>query len=191
MNGNLAYQEEIREELLNGKIVAMSPRPSTNHSRIASNIFLLFANYLRGHKCSPFVDGVDVYLTEDDTVIPDMMIVCDPEKIKGDGIHGAPDLVVEVLSPSTANRDRGYKKDLYARCGVQEYWIVSPTEKSVEVYHLDGSDLTLHDVYSVYPDWMLKKMKEDEREAVITRFKCSLYDDLEIALDDVFSGLLP
>lgn len=137
------------------------------------------------------MDGVDVYLTEDDTVIPDMMIVCDPEKIKGDGIHGAPDLVVEVLSPSTANRDRGYKKDLYARCGVQEYWIVSPTEKSVEVYHLDGSDLTLHDVYSVYPDWMLKKMKEDEREAVITRFKCSLYDDLEIALDDVFSGLLP
>lgn len=191
MNGNLAYQEEIREELLNGKIVAMSPRPSTNHSRIAGNIFWIFRSYLDKKRCTPFADGVDLHLTENDTVIPDMMIVCDQDKIKGDGVYGAPDLVVEVLSPSTASRDRGYKKDLYARCGVREYWIVSPTEKSVEVYRLDGSDLTLYDVYSVYPDWMLKKMKEDERAAVVTRFKCSLYDDLEIALDDVFSGLLP
>lgn len=120
-----------------------------------------------------------------------MMTVCDRDKIKGDGIHGAPDLVVEVLSPSTTSRDRGYKKDLYARCGVREYWIVSPSEKSVEVYRLKDADLALYDVYSVYPDWMLKKMKEDERAAVVTRFKCSLYDDLEIALDDIFSGLLP
>lgn len=99
--------------------------------------------------------------------------------------------MAEVLSPSTTSRDRGYKKDLYARCGVREYWIVSPSEKSVEVYRMDGADLVLHDVYSVYPDWMLSKMKEEERAAVVTRFKCSLYDDLEIAPDDVFSGPLP
>ena len=56
---------------------------------------------------------------------------------------------------------------------------------------MDGADLVLHDVYSVYPDWMLSKMKEEERAAVVTRFKCSLYDDPELALDDVFSGLPP
>lgn len=191
MNGNLAYQDEIREELLDGKIVAMSPRPSTNHSRIAGNIFWIFRSYLNKKHCTPFADGVDLHLTENDTVIPDMMIVCDQNKIKGDGVYGAPDLVAEVLSPSTTSRDRGYKKDLYARCGVREYWIVSPSEKSVEVYRLKDADLSLYDVYSVYPDWMLKKMKEEEREAVVTQFQCSLYDDLDISLDDIFSGLVP
>lgn len=135
--------------------------------------------------------GTDLYLSEHDRFIPDMMIVCDRDKIKSDGVHGAPDLVVEVLSPSTTSRDRGYKKDLYARCGVREYWIVSPSEKSVEVYQLKDADLALYDVYSVYPDWMLKKMKEEERAAVVTQFQCSLYDDLDISLDDIFSGLVP
>lgn len=69
--------------------------------------------------------------------------------------------------------------------------IVSPSEKSVEVCRLDGADLSLYDVYSVYPDWMLKKMKEEERAAVVMQFQCSLYDDLDISLDDIFSGLVP
>jgi len=186
MNSNLAYQEEIREERIDGKIVAMSPRPAWNHNRIASNIFYLFESYLRRKKCTPIVDGVDLYLSEDDWFIPDFMIVCDPDKIKSDGVHGAPDLVVEILSPSTAKRDKGYKKDVYARAGVKEYWIVSPGDKSIEQYFLKDGQFILHEIYTVYPDYILKKMNEEERAAVVTEFKCSLYDDLIISLEDIF-----
>ena len=125
MNGNLAYQEEFREELLNGEFVAMSPRPTFNHNRVAFNIAVLFENRLKNSTCTAIVDGVDLYLTEKDRFVPDMMVVCDRDKIRNDGVHGAPDLVVEVLSPRTANRDRGYKMELYAKSGVREYWLVS------------------------------------------------------------------
>lgn len=190
MSNNLAYQDELREEIINGKVVAMSPRPSFNHNRISSNVFRIFANYLEGKTCTPIADGMDLYLSEDDVFVPDMMVVCDRSKIQWDGVHGAPDLVVEVLSPSTANRDRGYKMDAYARHGVKEYWIVSPESKSVEVYRADGARLVFHVAYSVHPDWMLEGMKPEERAAVVTHFKCSLYDDLDISLDDIFNGML-
>lgn len=186
MNTNLAYQEEQWEELVGGKVVAMSPRPSVNHNRVASNVFWLFENYLRKKKCTPFADGTDLYLTEQDRYIPDVMVVCDPDKIKDDGVHGAPDLVVEVLSPGTAKNDKTHKKDIYARCGVREYWLVSPSDKFLEVYRNDGTDFVLHDVYTLHPDWMLARMSEEERSSVVTHFKCSLFDDLEIALEDIF-----
>ena len=183
---NTVLKETVWEELIGGKIVAMSPRPTTDHNITAFNIAMIFGEYLRGKKCTPFPDGTDLYLTEDDQFIPDGMIVCDPDKIKNDGVHGAPDLVVEVLSPSTARYDRGRKKDVYEQCGVKEYWIVSATDKSVEQYILENGRYRLHQVYSVYPDWMLAKMKPEERAEVITEFRCSLYDDLTISLDDIF-----
>ena len=190
MNDHLAYQEETWEETIDGRPIAMSPRPSFSHNRIAGNLHALFWNYLRGHTCTPIMDGTDLYLTEKDRFIPDMMVVCDRNKIKEKGVYGAPDLVVEVLSPGTAKRDRGYKKDAYARAGVREYWLVSPAEKSVEVYLQSGGALDLHEVYSIFPEALLDKMTEEERAAIPMKFKCSLYDDFEIALEDIFSGLL-
>lgn len=190
MNNSLAYQDDFaakrREELIDGKPVIMSPRPAVNHNRIAFNIAVLFDHYLKGKKCTPFSDGVDLYLDDNNRFVPDMMVVCDPDKIKPDGIYGAPDLVVEVLSPSTMRNDKTRKKDVYARCGVQEYWLVSPNEKSVEIYRADGSELILYDIYTLYPDWQLAQMSEEERAAVETHFKCSLFDDLDISLEDVF-----
>ena len=183
MSGNLAYQEERREELIGGKPVMMSPRPSFNHNQISYNIPRLFGNYLYGKKCTPIADGMDLYLDEDNQFVPDFMVVCDPDKIKPDGIHGSPDLVVEVLSPSTARNDKTQKK---ARCGVREYWLVSPDDKFVEIYRTDGTDFVLHDIYTLYPDWQLAQMSEEERAAVVTHFKCSLFDDLDISLEDIF-----
>ena len=73
---NLAYQEEYKEEILNGEIVLMSPSPTVNHNRIIGNIYRIFSNFLCGKQCEAFADGVDLYLSEKDRVIPDMMVVC-------------------------------------------------------------------------------------------------------------------
>ena len=135
MNENLAYQEAPRMELLNGKIVMMSS-PSVNHNIISFNIARIFSDYLAGKNCMAFHDGVDVYLTNQDRVIPDAMIVCNKNIIQMDGVHGAPDLIVEVLSPSTSKNDRGYKRDLYEKSGVKEYWIIDPLTRSIEAYLL-------------------------------------------------------
>lgn len=191
MRDNLAYQEEPWEELIHGEVVAMSPRPKFNHNRVAFRIAHLFENYLRGKGCTVIADGTDLYLTDEDRFVPDMMVVCDRDKIQENGVHGAPDLVVEVLSHSTANRDRGYKKDAYAKSGVREYWIVNPGDRSVEVYLSREGDLAFDHVYSLYPDSVLEGMTEEERAALETHFKCSLYDDFDISLEEIFSGLLP
>lgn len=191
MDENLAYHEEPWEELINGQVVAMSPRPRYNHNHVAGNIYRIFANYLHKRKCTPIMDGTDLYLTDKDRYVPDFMVVCDRNKIQDDGVHGAPDLVVEVLSPTTAKNDRKHKKHVYETCGVKEYWLVSPAEKTVEQYFLEEHELVLHEVYAIHPDYMLAKMTREERLAIPTQFKCSLFDELDIPLDDIFYGLLP
>ena len=191
MNGNLAYlQNDVWEELIDGKVIAMSPRPTTDHYHVSFNIAYIFTTYLRGKRCTPFGDGVDLYLTETDRFIPDGMVVCDTEKIKRDGVHGAPDLVVEVLSPSTAKHDRGRKKQVYEQCGVSEYWIVDPANKTLEQYLLQQGAFTLHEVYAIYPDYMLDKMTEEERAALPASFRCSLFEDLDFVLEDIFDRVL-
>ena len=186
MNDNLAYRENRRVEKIAGEVVAMSPSPRWNHMAVSGNIYKIFANYLSGKKCTPIQDGFDLYLDDENQFVPDFMVVCDTDKIKPDGVHGAPDLVVEVLSPSTAKNDKGYKMEAYARFGVKEYWIVNPADKSVDIYTLKGSSFSLHDVLTVRPEWELNKMSEEERASLVTKFKCSLFDDLEISLEDIF-----
>jgi Uma2 family endonuclease len=180
------YKIDQKEELIGGRMVAMSPTAS-NHNRISRNILGIFWNYLQGKTCEPFGDGELVYLTEEDEFIPDFMVVCDPDKIKFDGIHGAPDLVVEILSPSTAKVDRTHKKDVYAKSGVREYWTVSPNDKIIDVFRSNGQgEFVFHDTYTFFADWELKRMTEEERQAVVTHFNCCLYDDFDIYLDDIF-----
>ncbi len=186
MNGNLAYQEEPREELLGGRIYMMSS-PTVNHSQIASNIYYAFRSYLKGKTCRPFNDGVDVYLTENDRVIPDAMIVCNKNIIRLDGIHGAPDLIVEVLSPGTAKNDRGYKKNLYETAGVKEYWIVDPISHSIEVYILANGKFVLDEVYALYPAGA--GVTDEEREETKKEIQVSLYNDFCISLEEIFKDL--
>lgn len=184
MNTNLAYQEEPREELLHGEIYMMSS-PSVNHNRVASHIFNAFFNYLKGKPCEAFADGTDVYLTDDDRVIPDAMIICNKGIIRTDGIHGAPDLVVEVLSPGTSKNDRGYKKDLYEDTGVKEYWIVDVKSRSIEAYLLTDGKYRLDGVYQLPTD----DMTEREREACTGTIPVSLYNGFSIPLEEIFYNL--
>ena len=191
MNDNLAYKPAPRAELLAGQAVAMSPSPTVNHNRIAFNVAWLFRTHLDKKRCEVLADGTDLYLDEDNIFIPDMMVVCDPAKVRWNGVYGAPDLVVEVLSPGTAKHDRGYKKEAYQRCGVREYWIISPNEKTVEQYLLRDGGYELHAVHTLYPAWMLDQMTEEEKAEAPDHFQCSLFDDLDIALADIFNGMLP
>ena len=176
-------------EIIVGKQVMMIPRPSVSHNAIVMNVTRIFSTFLRGKRCRVFVDGVDVHLDEENTVAPDVLIVCDKGKIKYDGIHGAPDLVVEVLSPSTQKYDRTTKKALYERFGVKELWLVDPLSKSIEVFHLRDGRLELDDVRTVIPDYELADMDEDEKRDALLPVKVSLYDDLLVDVAEVFEDV--
>lgn len=173
MSDNLAYvndQEETKTELINGKIFMMSPRPRLEHGTVCTNIASEFRHYLKGKTCRAYCDGVDVFINEKNRFIPDVMIVCDPNIRKKDGIHGAPDLVVEVLSPSTAHNDRFRKKEIYAKAGVKEYWIVDPLNCIIEVYLNQNNDLVLDRLYNT-----------DD-----TEIKVTVCDNLIVKLEDIF-----
>lgn len=114
MNDNITRQpdwDERPDELIGGKLVMMAS-PSPFHNWVAGNIYAIFHRYLKGKQCSPFGDNTKVFLSKTDHFIPDAMIVCDADKVKYNGIHGAPDLVVEVLPPLRQNVTKRKKKTL-------------------------------------------------------------------------------
>ena len=155
--------EKERFELIDGKVVLMSPRPRINHARISGAIYFAFARYLQGKRCEPFCDGVDVYLDEKNHFIPDVMIVCNPDQVKETHIEGAPALVVEVLSVSTQFRDRGVKMHAYAAAGVQEYWLVNPNDKSIEVYLNHEGTFVLDNIYN----WFTEEQRQENDAAPV------------------------
>ena len=126
---NYDYQPKIkinesrRYEIHDGKIYFMAGT-SMGHNEITGNVFNIFKNYLKGKKCRVYGENANVIFKKGfRRFMPDIKIVCDPKKIKKDGIYGAPVLILEVLSPSTAATDKGYKKKLYEKHGVAEYWL--------------------------------------------------------------------
>ena len=132
---------------------------------------------------------MDLYLTEKDRFVPDVMVICDRSKIKNDGIHGAPDLVVEVLSPSSIKRDRVYKKRIYEQCGVREYWIVNPMDKTVEVYLLADDAFQLSEIYCLPPDYWWNRAEEKDRAQIHKEITPSIFPGLTVTLEDVFENV--
>lgn len=136
-----------RWELIDGVACAMAPAPNTIHQRILRNLILQIGNSLEDKPCELLFAPVDVLLPEADeadadvrTVVqPDLLVVCDRIKITKTGVRGAPDLVIEILSPSTARKDQVAKFYLYEKHGVREYWIVHPEEQFVTIFLL-GED---------------------------------------------------
>ena len=180
-------KENPRYELIRGEEKLLA-QPATPHASVAKNIAFLLQSYLRGKRCKLFGE-VDVFFDENNHFIPDLLVVCDPQKIKYNGIHGAPELIVEILSPGTAKNDRTSKKDVYEAFGVREYWLVNPKDKSVEVYHLLNGKFILDDIYHDYSeeDWDL--LTEKEKAAQKFKVKVSLYDDLEIDVKEIFEDI--
>ena len=142
----LTWEENERIEIIDGEAVMMAP-PSSVHQEIVAELTRQFGNYLEGKRCKVYPAPFGVRLFErdgeapedvDTMVEPDLSVVCDRSKIDKYGCKGAPDLVVEILSPSSLRHDRFVKLGLYQRAGVREYWIVDPEYKSVQVFAQDG-----------------------------------------------------
>jgi len=154
-NDLLGWEENELFEIINGELFLMAT-PSTTHQMISGEIFRQIANYLAGKKCkvisAPF--SVRLFEQDDDTpedvdtvVEPDISIICDMDKLDTHGCKGAPDMVVEILSPSSLRHDRLVKLNLYQKAKVREYWIIDPENKAVQVFLHDGDFLRIFEEY--------------------------------------------
>ena len=147
----LTWNDGQRWELINGEAyllqgpVGLAPAPNRLHQELSGALFYQFFAYLKDKPCKVYDAPFDVRLSSEtqasdnytDTVVqPDIVVVCDKTKLDDRGCNGAPDLVIEILSPSTAAVDFKIKFDLYQRFGVLEYWIVHPAEKTLMVFKL-------------------------------------------------------
>ena len=138
--------EGERYELIHGEAFAMAA-PNTKHQAILTELLSRFHEYLRGKPCRVFPSPYDVRLfyeddESDDTVVqPDIMVICDKAKIGPEGCHGAPDLIIEILSPSNTAIEMERKFKLYRQAGVREYWIVDPENNGLTVYCFKGGEI--------------------------------------------------
>jgi Uma2 family endonuclease len=178
----LSWSDDERWELIGGQAYNMSPAPTIKHQSIAGEFYSQLNQKLKGKPCFSFVAPVDVVLSADDVVQPDVLVVCDPAKITERNIQGAPDLVVEVLSPGTALKDMREKKLLYERSGVREYVVIDPLEEYVQRFclqndgHYGSSDvfgpsevLPLRSLPEIeIPLWEIFEMNPPEAETGLT-----------------------
>lgn len=162
------FEDEKRYELINGELYLMSS-PTTLHQKIVGEIYAQLHNYLKGKKCQAFVSPLDVCLSgvknpkkEYNVVQPDILVVCDENKItKNMGIQGAPDLIIEVLSPTSKKHDTFVKYNLYQYYGVKEYWIVDEEVGVIYQYIINEKNIyTLPKTYEITEDIKVNILKD-------------------------------
>jgi len=137
------WDDDVRYELIEGVAYVMGA-PTANHQETLMEFAMQFRTHLKGKQCRLLIAPFDVRLnaeSHDNTVVqPDIVVICDSSKIRGIGgksCVGAPDLVIEILSPSTATLDKSIKRLVYEKSGVREYWIVNLNKKFVDVFILE------------------------------------------------------
>jgi Uma2 family endonuclease len=174
----LGWPADERFELVDGAPYAMSPAPRRRHQEIGGALFSQLYTALKESGCHVFIAPFDVKLSPDEmdeapTVVqPDITVTCDDSKLTEQGMSGAPDLIIEIVSPDSGLADRGRKFDLYRRYGVREYWIADQEEQLVEVY-------------------LLTPEKEYRRAGVYgptQTLSCSVVDNVNVDLSEVFRG---
>lgn len=177
-NEYLKLNVEEAVELIRGKLFRMSPAPKPIHQEICINIQSVIWSYFKNKTCKVYPAPFDVVLpvrnenklSSTTVVQPDICVICDLSKIEESGCVGAPNLIVEILSSSTANKDLNDKYSIYQEVGVKEYWIVMPKEQLVEVFYLEKEKYRLLRVYT--------------SNEIITS---ELFPDLRIDLKEVFT----
>ncbi len=159
-----ALPDGERAELIDGKIYYMAP-PSRTHQRISGKLFQVIANYIdsKGGKCEIYCAPFAVFLNNDDInyIEPDISVICDLSKIDDKGCHGAPDWIIEIVSPGNKPMDYFTKLFKYQTAGVREYWIVDPTKELIMVYRFEKETMEEYsfgeDVPAgIYGDFSLK-----------------------------------
>jgi Uma2 family endonuclease len=174
--------DDKRREVINGVIYLMSPAPNRNHQEISGGLFNMFYNYLKGKQCKVYDAPFDVRLpkegetkdTASNVVQPDILVVCDKNKLDRRGCFGSPDLIIEILSPYTGKRDMTDKYNLYQEHGVLEYWIVDPTHQLIDRFSLDKDT---------------GKYKQGERFYRDETITPVIFPDFTITLDEIFPPL--
>ena len=182
----LLNEEYRKQEKMNGVVYDMSPAPEYRHGIINGNIYAKIKNKLKDTLCLVFMENLDFRYqpdVNDDYVCPDIMIVCDRKHLKGSFYSGVPRFIVETLSPSTSKRDKTDKKVAYEKAGVEEYWIVSPQGKSVEIYYLEDGK------YVLKQDYILQGDKEEEDYNAETEIVLRGFPHIKMKLEEIFEGL--
>lgn len=163
------WDDDKRWEIIGGEAFLMAS-PTSRHQHVTGELFRQMANHLNGKPCKVFISPLDVVLSEEDVLQPDVLVVCNSSQIKRTHIEGAPTLCIEVVSADSGLRDRMRKLALYARSGVKEYWLVTPWPSMVDVLLLDGQGYRVQQVFG----------KEDE-------LRSPTFPELKIVLGDVFN----
>jgi len=185
---NMGFTEEKwrKDEKIDGVIYNMSPAPSFQHGVVNGNIYSIIKKKLKDSLCLIFMENLDFCYhpdINDDYLCPDIMVVCDRKYLKGGSYRGTPKFIAETLSPSTAKKDRTIKKGIYENAGVEEYWIVSPRGKSVEIYYLmDGK-------YALEHSYILQEDKEEEDYNAETMISLKVFPHITMQLQEIFEGL--
>ena len=156
----LTWKDDKRRELFDGFIKLMTPAPSRRHQGLSANLTRIIGNFLYQKECKMYYAPSDVRFPKDkkdkndkaiSTVVqPDIYVVCDLSKLDDRGCLGAPDLIIEIVSPSNTRRDAKDKFEIYQHYGVREYWMVNPVEEYVNVFLLDENGK--YQVVGVYAD---------------------------------------
>ncbi|MBQ8781525.1 MAG: Uma2 family endonuclease [Oscillospiraceae bacterium] len=143
---------EHPRELINGYIYDMSPSPNIAHQRLSGEVFYSIREHIRKNngRCEVFSAPTDVKLDSNTIVIPDIFVVCDPGKLDEQKCNGAPDWVIEIVSPSNASRDYADKLKIYRSAGVREYWIIDPMNEKIVAYRFETTSVV--EVYTFDDD---------------------------------------
>lgn len=175
-----SWPNDERWELIDGAAYDMSPAPSSRHQSISSILHNSLFNFLKNKPCKTFAAPFDVMLPEfpmgneneiDTIVQPDISVICDSSKIIEKGCLGAPDLIIEILSPSTSKKDLNEKFQLYEKHGVKEYWIVDPGNKYIRVFQLltDNKKVQKYDDGTLTPPANWREDKNTIAESVVLK----------------------
>lgn len=166
-----ALPDGQRAELIDGRFYMMAP-PKRTHQKLLNYLNYEICNYIngKGGSCEVYPAPFAVFLNQDNRnyVEPDLSVICDSEKLTEDGCNGAPDWVIEIVSPSTERMDYGIKLFKYRSAGVREYWIVNPYKKTVNVFDFEKEERTglysfEEEIYScIFPDFRVRLEREEE-----------------------------
>lgn len=183
LNGTYSYADYLlwkfkeRVELFRGKILKMSPAPSRKHQDVSMNITREFFSLFKDKRCKMYVAPFDVRLPKKNiedkeifTVVqPDLCIICDRTKLDDKGCVGAPDLIIEILSPGNSKREMKDKYQLYEEAGVREYWIIDPNQESVFINILENGKYK--NQYPIIDDYVVSH----------------IFPNIKVHTDDIFN----